>query len=152
MTRADVTRAVVAARLAAGLTWQELADRLGKPVVWVTAALLGQHPLSGPDAQTIVDALDLPAEAAAVLCSVPVRGADVQQIPTDPTMYRFHEALLVYGGALKEVLHEKFGDGIMSAINFSVAMDKKSNETGDRVVITFDGKFLPYDWTGASDD
>ena len=69
--------------------------------------------------------------------------------PTDPTIYRFHEALLVYGSALKELIHEQFGDGIMSAINFSVDLQKKPHPSGDRVVVTFDGKFLPYDWVSA---
>jgi len=72
-------------------------------------------------------------------------------VPTDPTIYRFYEALQVYGGALKEVIHEQFGDGIMSAINFSVDLQKKAHPSGDRVVVTFDGKFLPYQWTSAQD-
>jgi len=72
-------------------------------------------------------------------------------VPTDPTIYRFYEALQVYGGAIKELIHEKFGDGIMSAINFSVDLQKKSHPSGDRVVVTLDGKFLPYQWVSAED-
>lgn len=80
-----------------------------------------------------------------------MRGGLPSAVPTDPTIYRFYEALQVYGGALKEVIHEKFGDGIMSAINFSVELQQKPHESGDRVVVTFDGKFLPYQWTSAQD-
>ena len=78
-----------------------------------------------------------------------MRGGLPTAVPTDPTIYRFYEALQVYGGAIKELIHEQFGDGIMSAINFSVDIQKKSHPAGDRVVVTFDGKFLPYDWTAA---
>ena len=78
-----------------------------------------------------------------------MRGESPTPTPTDPTIYRFHEALRVYGPALKELIHEQFGDGIMSAINFSVDLQKRQHPSGDRVVVTFDGKFLPYDWVSA---
>jgi cyanate lyase len=84
-----------------------------------------------------------------VLAAVPMRGGLPAAVPTDPTIYRFYEVLQVYGGAIKELIHEEFGDGIMSAINFSVNIEKKSNQAGDRVVVTLDGKFLPYDWAAA---
>ena len=87
--------------------------------------------------------------AVAVLASVPMRGGLPTAVPTDPTIYRFYEVLQVYGGAIKALIHEQFGDGIMSAINFSVDVQKKPHPSGDRVVVTFDGKFLPYDWTAA---
>jgi cyanate lyase len=138
----------MAARLARGITWQELADLIGKPVVWTTSALLGQQPLSTGDAKVVVDALGLDAEVIPVLCAVPVRGGS-PELAADPTIYRFHEALGVYGQALKELIHEQFGDGIMSAINFSVNLEKKELDGAARVVVTFDGKFLPYDWTAA---
>lgn len=149
MTRDEVTEQVVVARLTAGLTWQELADSIGRPVVWTTAALLGQHPIPAAEAETLVRLLGLPQECAVMLGSVPMRGGLPTAVPTDPTIYRFYEALQVYGPALKELVHEQFGDGIMSAINFSVSIERKPHPSGDRVIVTFDGKFLPYDWTAA---
>jgi cyanate lyase len=149
MTRDEITQQIIAARLAKGLTWQQLADAIGKPVVWTTAALLGQHPIPSEQARTLVDNLGLDASVVPVLAAVPMRGGLPTAVPTDPTIYRFYEVLQVYGGAIKELIHEEFGDGIMSAINFSVDVEKKSNPAGDRVVVTLDGKFLPYDWTAA---
>jgi cyanate lyase len=95
--------------------------------------------------------LGLDESAVPVLASVPMRGGLPTAVPTDPTIYRFYEVLQVYGGAIKELIHEQFGDGIMSAINFSVDVAKKPHPGGERVVVTFDGKFLPYDWTAATD-
>jgi cyanate lyase len=147
MTRDEITALIAAARIEKGLSWQDLADAIDCPVVWSTAALLGQHPLPPDVAATVVELLELPPGSAAVLASVPMRGGPTPLPPTDPTMYRFYEALMVYGPALKELIHEQFGDGIMSAINFGMTFEKKSHPAGDRVVVTFDGKFLPYDWT-----
>jgi cyanate lyase len=149
MTRDEITQQIVAARLAKGLTWQQLADAIDRPVVWTTSALLGQHPIPPDSARALVAMLGLDESAVPVLAAVPMRGGLPTAVPTDPTIYRFYEALQVYGGAIKELIHEQFGDGIMSAINFSVNFEKKSHPAGDRVVITFDGKFLPYDWTAA---
>jgi cyanate lyase len=149
MTREQITEQIVAARLAKGLTWQELADAAGRPVMWTTAALLGQHPIPPEAGAVLVAMLGLPESAVPVLAAVPMRGGLPTAVPTDPTIYRFYEALQVYGGALKELIHEQFGDGIMSAINFSLEMQKKPHPAGDRVVVTFDGKFLSYDWTAA---
>jgi cyanate lyase len=139
MTRNEITEQIVVARLAKGLTWQELADAIGRPVVWTTSALLGQHPIPAELGKVLVEMLGAP----------PMRGGLPTAVPTDPTIYRFYEALQVYGGAIKELIHEQFGDGIMSAINFSVDLQKKTHPSGDRVVVTFDGKFLPYDWVSA---
>jgi cyanate lyase len=149
MTRDQITEHIVAARLAKGLTWQQLADAIGKPVVWTTAALLGQHPIAPELGRTLVDLLGLDDSAIPVLAAVPMRGGLPTAVPTDPTIYRFYEALQVYGPALKELIHEQFGDGIMSAINFSLDIQKKPHPGGDRIVVTFDGKFLSYDWTAA---
>ncbi|HEV7825488.1 MAG TPA: cyanase [Mycobacteriales bacterium] len=146
MTRDEVTEAVVVARLARGLSWQELADTIGRPVVWVTAALLGQHPLDPDDAARLVTMLGLPPDAVPVLSAVPMRGALPTAVPTDPTIYRLYEALQVYGPALKEVIHEQFGDGIMSAINFGLTVQRREHPGGDRIVITMDGKYLKYEW------
>ena len=149
MTRDEITQQIIAARLANSLTWQQLADAIGKPVVWTTAALLGQHPIPPDSARTLVDMLGLDDSAVPVLAAVPMRGGLPTAVPTDPTIYRFYEVLQVYGPAIKELIHEQFGDGIMSAINFSVDVEKKPHPAGDRVVVTLDGKFLPYDWTAS---
>ena len=149
MTRDEITQQIIGARLAKGLTWQQLADAIGKPVVWTTAALLGQHPIPPEPCHKLVQLLGLDESVVPVLAAVPMRGGLPTAVPTDPTIYRFYEILQVYGGAIKELIHEEFGDGIMSAINFSVDVQKKPHPAGDRVVVTLDGKFLPYDWTAA---
>jgi cyanate lyase len=148
-TRNQITEQIVLARLAKGLTWQQLADAIKKPVVWTTSALLGQQPIPSELGVVLVEMLGLDKSAVPVLAAPPMRGGLGAAVPTDPTIYRFYEAVQVYGGALKELIHEQFGDGIMSAINMSVELQKKSHPSGDRVVVTFDGKFLPYDWVSA---
>jgi cyanate lyase len=148
MNRNEITEQVVVARLARGLTWQELAEAIDRPVVWTTSALLGQHPIPADLAKVLVKMLGLDDSAVPVLAGPVLRGQPIA-VPTDPTIYRLHEALQVYGGAIKELINEQFGDGIMSAINFSLDLQKKPHSSGDRVVLTFDGKFLPYQWTSA---
>ena len=149
MTRDEITQQVIAARLAQGLTWQHLAEAVDRPVVWTTAALLGQHPIPPEAGAVLAELLGLDPSVVPVLAAVPVRGGLPTAVPTDPTIYRFYEALSVYGGAIKELIHEQFGDGIMSAINFSVEVEKKPHPGGDRVVVTLDGKFLAYEWNHA---
>src|ERR1700712_4707764 len=149
MTRDEITQQVIAARLAKSLTWQQLADAVERPVVWTTAALLGQHPIPPDVGATLVEMLGIDATAVPILAAVPMRGGLPTAVPTDPTIYRFYEALSVYGGAIKELIHEQFGDGIMSAINFSVNIEKKPHPGGDRVVVTLDGRFHPYEWNAA---
>ena len=149
MNRNEITEQIVVARLALGLTWQQLAVAIDRPVLWTTSALLGQHPIPAELARILVDMLGLNESVVPVLATSPMRGGLPTAVPTDPTIYRFYEALQVYGGALKELIHEQFGDGIMSAINFSIDMQKKPHPSGDRVVVTFDGKFLPYQWITA---
>lgn len=151
MNRDEITEQIIAARLAKGLSWQELADAVHRPVVWTTAALLGQHPIPAEQGEILAAMLGLDPSAVPVLAAPPMRAALPTAVPTDPTIYRFYEAVAVYGRAIKELIHEQFGDGIMSAINFSVDIAKKPHPQGDRVVVTFDGKFLPYDWTSAPD-
>jgi cyanate lyase len=150
MNRNEITEQVVVARLVRGLRWQELADAVDRPVMWTTSALLGQHPIPPELGKVLVGMLGLDESAVPVLAAPPMRGglptSSNGGVPTDPTIYRFYEALQVYGGAIKELIHEQFGDGIMSAINFSVDLQKKSHPSGDRVVVTLDGKFLPYQW------
>ena len=149
MTRDEITAEIVAARLAKGLTWQQLSEAADKPVVWTIAALLGQHPIPPETGAVLAELLGLDQSVVPVLAAVPMRGGLPTAVPTDPTIYRFYEVLQVYGGAIKELIHEEFGDGIMSAINFSLDVARKPHPDGDRVVVTLDGKFLPYAWTSA---
>jgi cyanate lyase len=152
MNRNEITEQIVVARLQKGLSWQQLADAIDRPVVWTTSALLGQHPIPAELGKVLVGMLGLDESVLPVLAATPLRSglpSASNGVPTDPTIYRFYEALQVYGGAIKELIHEQFGDGIMSAINFSVDLQKKPHPSGDRVVVTFDGKFLAYDWVSA---
>ncbi|BBY26796.1 cyanase [Mycolicibacterium sediminis] len=151
MTRERITAEIVNARLAKGLSWRQLADAVDRPLTWTIAALLGQHPIPAEQGAVLAELLGLDESVVPVLAAVPVRGGLPTAVPTDPTVYRFYEVLQVYGGAIKEAIHEEFGDGIMSAINFSLDVARKPHPDGDRVVVTLDGKFLPYAWTSADD-
>ncbi len=146
MTRADATQAVLEARTARGVSWGEVAERVGRPRVWVTAALLGQHPMSAEEAGAAGEILGLGEDVIAALQVIPTRGALENAVPVDPTMYRLYEVLQVYGPALKELIHEDFGDGIMSAITFNLDLHRVDDESGPRVIINMNGKFLPYQW------
>lgn len=146
MTRAEAAEAILQAKRDRGITWREIAGHVGRPPVWVTAALLGQHPMSAEEAGAAVDALGLDQDVVAALQAQPTRGALERPVPTDPTMYRFYEILQVYGPTLKELIHEEFGDGIMSAINFRMDIRREEDDGEERVVVTLDGKWLPYKW------
>jgi cyanate lyase len=148
MERHDVTAQILAAKRSKGLSFTQIAEHLGADRVWLTAALHGQHPLTGEQAEAVTALLELPAEAAAVLAEIPTRGSFESLPPADPTIYRLYEVLQVYGPALKALIHEDFGDGIMSAITFNVALERRETDAGPRVRITLDGKFLPYQWEG----
>lgn len=150
LTKSDLAEAIRLARARQGLSWAAIAETLGKDPVWTVAALLGQHPLSAGDARAVASLLGLDDEAVAVLQMMPHRGSDAT-IAKDPTIYRFHEALAVYGPAIKELIHEEFGDGIMSAINFQLSVQRRPHPQGDRVVVIFDGKFLDYAWQHSAD-
>ena len=145
MSKRDAAAHVDSARIRQGRTWAELADHLGAPLVWTTAALLGNHPTSAEQAASICELLGLGEDVAESLALQPSRGTPAE-LMSDPTIYRFTEALSVYGPALKALIHEEFGDGIMSAINFQVDFQRRPDPDGDRVVITLDGKFLDYRW------
>ncbi len=145
MTKAEAAEHVRSARIRSGTTWAVIADAIGKPLVWTTAALLGQHPVPGEIASKVGELLSLDEDVVEALQLQPTRGLDPALLE-DPTIYRFSEALMVYGPALKELIHEEFGDGIMSAINFKVDFGRRADPDGDRVVVTFDGKFLDYRW------
>ncbi|MGW2406974.1 cyanase [Streptomyces sp. NPDC001739] len=142
--RQQLAIAAVEAKTRHDLSWQQLADAAGLSVAFVTAAVLGQHALPADSARAVADLLGLDEDAIRLLQTIPTRGSIEGGIPTDPTIYRFHEMLQVYGTTLKALIHEQFGDGIISAINFTLDVQKVADpEGGERAVITLDGKYLP---------
>lgn len=145
-SKQEAAAAVRAKKVELGITWAQLAEAVGRPVAWTTAALLGQHPMPEAEARAAGELLELGPDVLHALRLQPTRGALEQPVPTDPTMYRFYEVLQVYGPTIKELIHEEFGDGIMSAINFRLDVSRAEDPQGDRVVVTLDGKFLPYQW------
>lgn len=140
----EVVTKIESVKVAKGLTWADLATKLGQNPVWVAAALTGQCSLSAEDCASVAEDLDLDEMECKVLQGYPYRGSLPTTIPTDPFVYRFYEIMQVYGIAMKEVAQEEFGDGIMSAIDFSIDVDREPDPKGDRVKIVFSGKFLPY--------
>jgi len=146
MTKKEAAQAVLAAKVRLGLTWAQLAATAERPVGWTTSALLGQQPMPAEQAKAVAALLDLDEEVQLALQLQPTRGALESAVPADPTMYRFYEVLQVYGPTIKELIHEEFGDGIMSAINFRLDVRREPDPAGDRVIVTLDGKFLPYQW------
>jgi cyanate lyase len=144
MTRDEVTNKIVAAKLTKGLKWRDLAEVLGTSKEWATAALLGQMTLTKPQAEAIGKVLELDSESVLLLQQVPYKGSLATAVPTDPLIYRFYELINVYGTTLKALIHEEFGDGIMSAIDFSMSLEREPDPKGDRVHIKMSGKFLPY--------
>ena len=144
MTRTEVTELILAAKLKKGLKWAEIAKKVGQSKEWTTAALLGQMTLDKKQAVTVGKMLGLPPEAVEQLQIVPYKGSLPSAVPTDPLIYRFYELIQVYGITIKSLIHEEFGDGIMSAIDFSMDISRESDPKGDRVKIVLNGKFLPY--------
>jgi cyanate lyase len=142
------TSVLLAAKRRCGLSFADLGARIAQDEVWVASLLYGQATADPQQAEQLLDALQIPPaerpELLTALTTYPVKGALDPVIPTDPLLYRFHEILQVYGLPLKDVIQEKFGDGIMSAIDFSLTVDKQEDPKGDRVVVTMNGKFLPY--------
>ena len=146
MDKVTMTETIIAAKLEKNLSWEAIAEAAGASTVWVTSACLGMNSAAPDKAKAIVDFLGLDDEVATALAAFPTKIWE-QAVPTDPLIYRLYEVVGVYGDTLKEVIQEKFGDGIMSAIDFSMEVDKEENPKGDRVVITMNGKFLKYtDW------
>lgn len=142
--REELTAVIIDKKTRKDLSWQDLADGTGLSLAYVTAALLGQHPLPTDAAEIVGKRLELDQDAVRLLQSIPLRGSIPGGVPTDPTIYRFHEMLQVYGSTLKALVHEQFGDGIISAINFKLDIKKVEDpEGGSRAVITLDGKYLP---------
>ncbi|GAC1343801.1 MAG: cyanase [Acetobacteraceae bacterium] len=127
-----------------GWTWGEVAEKLGHAPVWTTAACLGQMSMTPETAEKAGVLFDLSAEEVALLAEAPYRGSLPTAVPTDPLIYRFYELVQVYGTTWKELIHEEFGDGIMSAIDFDMTLERQPDQKGDRVSIGMSGKFLPY--------
>ncbi len=146
MTREEATELILEAKDEKGLTFEAVAAQVGRHKVWTTAALFGQHPMNAEEADAVVDLLDLDDEVARALQRFPMRGSLETDVPTDPTIYRIHEITQVYGTTIKALIHEEFGDGIMSAVNFNMDIERVEDPEGDRVRITYEGKFLPYEW------
>ncbi|WP_199773690.1 cyanase [Stieleria maiorica] len=143
-TLEQVVTKIESVKVSKGLTWAELAEKMGQSPVWVAAALSGQCSMSADDCASVKEVLELSDAECKVLQGYPYRGSLTQTVPSDPFVYRFYEIMQVYGMAMKEVAQEEFGDGIMSAIDFSIDVDREPDPKGDRVKITFSGKFLPY--------
>lgn len=143
MSIPEVTQQLLAAKQSKGLSFADLEQMIGRDEVWIAALFYRQASASPEEAEKLVQVLGLDAEVAAKLTQFPVKGSD-SIVPTDPLIYRFYKIMQVYGMPIKEVIHEKFGDGIMSAIDFMLDIEKEEDPKGDRVKVVMSGKFLPY--------
>ena len=143
MTKEDVTMMILSAKKTAGLTWEGIAEKIDMSPVWTHSACMGMNAFPEDKADALVMALALPQEAASVLAEPPTKVWE-QSVPTDPCIYRFYEIVGVYGPTLKALIEEKFGTGIMSAIDFDMTVSKIPHEKGDRVKLEMSGKFLAY--------
>ena len=144
LTREDVTDMIMSVKIQKRIKWADVAPKLKLSKEWVTAACLGQMALTNAQAKLVAKIFSLPPEAIPVLEAVPYKGSLPTSVPTDPLIYRFYELISVYGTTFKELIHEEFGDGIMSAIDFKMDMQRQNDPNGDRVQIVMSGKFLPY--------
>ena len=144
MNRHDVTELIIETKVRQGITWAQVAERVGLSKEWVTAGCLGQMTFTAEQAAVIGEVFALPDEAVRWLQVVPYKGSLPTSVPTDPLIYRFYELVSVYGTTFKELIHEEFGDGIMSAIDFRMDLQREPDPKGDRVSIVMSGKFLPY--------
>ncbi|HMD66771.1 MAG TPA: cyanase [Stellaceae bacterium] len=145
MTRDDLTRKILAAKRAKALTWKAIVAEIGSgSAVYLTAALMGQMKLRPDQVDRAAKLLDLSEDEKLLLQEIPYRGSLPAAVPTDPLIYRFYELVQVYGTTWKELIQEEFGDGIMSAIDFDVSIERQPDPKGDRVKLTLSGKFLPY--------
>ena len=142
--RSEVTRQIVSAKVRKGIKWADVATQVGQSKAWTTAACLGQMQMTKAQADVVGGIFDLSDEAVAWLQIVPYKGSLPTAVPTDPLIYRWYEIVSVYGTTIKELIHEEFGDGIMSAIDFSMDIDRQADPKGDRVQVVLSGKFLPY--------
>ena len=145
MKRAEVTEKILSAKRLKGLTWEGIAKEIGgASKIIITCACMGQMKMTKEQAAKAAKLFDLGKEEELLLAEVPYRGSLPQVPPTDPLIYRFYELISVYGTTFKELIHEEFGDGIMSAIDFKMDLQREANPAGDRVSIVMSGKFLPY--------
>mgnify|MGYP005985019619 CR=1 FL=1 len=143
MTKIEMTEEIIIAKKNLGLSWEEISSQVGLGSVFLTSACLGMNSLNIDVSKKLCEILKLGKNVEKALQEYPHKNWE-KTIPTDPVVYRFYEIVGVYGDTIKELIGEKFGDGIMSAIDFSMDIDKEKNKAGDRVVITMNGKFLPY--------
>jgi cyanate lyase len=145
VTRDELTRKILAAKRAKGLTWKTIVAEIGGgSAVYLTAALMGQMKLRSEQAERAAELFELGDDEKRLLQEIPYRGSLPSVVPTDPLIYRFYELVQVYGTTWKEAIQEEFGDGIMSAIDFDMAIERQPDPKGDRVKLTLSGKFLPY--------
>ena len=144
MDRQQVTHKILSVKVARKMLWGDIAKEIGQSMEWTTAALLGQMTFNRQQADTAQRLFDLTDEEAAWLQIVPYKGSLPSAVPTDPLIYRWYEIVSVYGTTIKELIHEEFGDGIMSAIDFSMDIQREEDPKGDRVQVVLSGKFLPY--------
>lgn len=144
MNRNDVTEKIIATKVARDIRWADVAERLGHSKEWTTALCLGQMTASAEQARIVGEMFDLTEEERKWLKVVPYKGSLPTEVPTDPLVYRWYEIVSVYGATIKELIHEEFGDGIMSAIDFSMNIQREPDPKGDRVNVVLSGKFLPY--------
>jgi cyanate lyase len=144
MKRQDVTDLIVFRKVTKGIKWADVAKKVGHSKEWVTSACLGQMQMTKKQAEVVGKIFDLPADAVSLLQAVPYKGSLPTAVPTDPLIYRWYEVVNVYGSTIKELIHEEFGDGIMSAIDFSMDISREPDPKGDRVHVVLSGKFLPY--------
>jgi cyanate lyase len=145
MTRDELTAKILATKRAKGLTWKTIVAEIGGgSAVYLTAAMMGQMKLRPEQAERAAKLLGLNTEEQSLLQEIPYRGSLPTPVPTDPLIYRFYELVQVYGTTWKELIQDEFGDGIMSAIDFDMAIERQPDQRGDRVKLTLSGKFLPY--------
>lgn len=142
--RSQVTQMIISTKVRKGLKWAQVAEHIGMSKEWTTAGCLGQMAFDKAQAETIGALFELSDEAIAWLQIVPYKGSLPTSVPTDPLIYRWYELVNVYGSTIKELIHEEFGDGIMSAIDFSMDIQRQPDPKGDRVNVVLSGKFLPY--------
>ena len=143
-SRTQVTDMIQSAKILKRIKWSQIAEVVGQSKEWSTAACLGQMAMTKQQAEAVGELLELTDEAIAWLQIVPYKGSLPTEVPTDPLIYRWYELVSVYGTTLKELIHEEFGDGIMSAIDFSMDLQRENDPKGDRVSVVMSGKFLPY--------
>jgi len=144
MNRNDITEKIITAKVSKGIKWEDVAKKVGLSKEWVTAACLGQMTFDAAQAKIVGNIFDLNAEEQKWLQVAPYKGSLPTAVSADPLIYRWHEIVSVYGTTIKELIHEEFGDGIMSAIDFSLNIERQSDPKGDRVNVVLSGKFLPY--------